>query len=114
MQDMDFSIDADHRLLLQSCLPLLNSRNDAVVLAVATLYFYLAPPVECRVISKPLIRLLRSHRETQAIILDNIVTISAIRPVCWLSCTCIITRRCSHRTSKIFMFVKKTQSTLGS
>lgn len=83
-KDIDQSIDADHRLLLSSCLPLLNSRSSAVVLAVATLFYYLAPPVECQVIGKPLVRLMRSPPEVLSVVLTNISTMSAVRPVCIL------------------------------
>ena len=36
----DSDLDEDHRLLLQSSLPLLRSRNSAVVLAVCSLHYY--------------------------------------------------------------------------
>lgn len=38
--DEDGDLDEDHRLLLQSSLPLLKSRNSAVVLAVCSLHYY--------------------------------------------------------------------------
>lgn len=38
------------------------SRPHQVVMAVAQLYFHLAPKVEVGVIAKALVRLLRSHR----------------------------------------------------
>jgi hypothetical protein len=38
--DEDSDLDEDHRLLLQSSLPLLRSRNSAVVLAVCSLHYY--------------------------------------------------------------------------
>lgn len=41
-------IDHDHRLLLNACYPLLQSRNAAVVLSVATLYIDLAPADDLR------------------------------------------------------------------
>ena len=37
------SMDSDNRLLLKVTKPLLQSRNSAVVLAVAQLYYYIAP-----------------------------------------------------------------------
>lgn len=50
-----------------------------VVLAVAQLYYHLAPRNEMGVVAKAMIRLLRSHREVQSVVLMNIATISAAR-----------------------------------
>ncbi|XP_033634375.1 AP-3 complex subunit beta-2-like isoform X1 [Asterias rubens] len=74
-----YVMDTDHRLLLRSVKPLLQSRNSAVVMAVAQMYHHLAPKNEVGVIAKPLVRLLRSHREVQSIVLSNIATMSAKR-----------------------------------
>ncbi|XP_043919639.1 AP-3 complex subunit beta-1 [Protopterus annectens] len=71
-----YVMDPDHRLLLRNIKPLLQSRNTAVVLAVAQLYWHLAPKAEVGIIAKALIRLLRSHREVQYIVLQNIATMS--------------------------------------
>ncbi|CDR03171.1 unnamed protein product [Oncorhynchus mykiss] len=57
-----YVMDPDHRLLLRNTKPLLQSRNAAVVMAVAQLYFHLAPKAEVGVIAKALVRLMRSHR----------------------------------------------------
>ncbi|XP_076204797.1 AP-3 complex subunit beta-2-like [Aptenodytes patagonicus] len=57
-----YVMDPDHRLLLRNTKPLLQSRNAAVVMAVAQLYFHLAPKVEVGVIAKVLVQLLRNHR----------------------------------------------------
>lgn len=57
-----YVMDPDHRLLLRNTKPLLQSRSAAVVMAVAQLYFHLAPKAEVGVIAKALVRLLRSHR----------------------------------------------------
>lgn len=70
------SIDPDLRLLLRNCKPLLQSRNSAVVMAVAQLYYHVAPRSEVALVVKSLIRLLRSHREIQTIVLSNIATMS--------------------------------------
>lgn len=51
-------------------------------MAVAQLYHHIAPSNEVTVIAKPLIRLLKSHCEIQNIVLSNIATLSAGRPVC--------------------------------
>lgn len=74
-------LDVDHELLLKSCIPLLQSRNSGVVLAVAKLFYYLSPATEAEKIAKPLVRLLRSHREQSYVVLSNIATMSLKRPV---------------------------------
>ncbi|XP_022105220.1 AP-3 complex subunit beta-2-like isoform X2 [Acanthaster planci] len=74
-----YVMDADHRLLLRSVKPLLQSRNSAVVMAVAQMYHHLAPKNEVGMIAKPLVRLLRSHREVQSVVLSNVATMSAKR-----------------------------------
>jgi hypothetical protein len=79
--DEEVDLDEDHSLLLKSCLPLLQSRNSGVVLAVARIYFHLAPSQEAQHLAKPLVRLLRSHRELQYIVLTNIATMACSRPV---------------------------------
>ncbi|NXE85118.1 AP3B2 protein, partial [Cochlearius cochlearius] len=71
--------DPDHRLLLRNTKPLLQSRNAAVVMAVAQLYFHLAPKAEVGVIAKALVRLLRSHSEVQYVVLQNVATMSIKR-----------------------------------
>ncbi|CDW57193.1 AP 3 complex subunit beta 2 [Trichuris trichiura] len=50
-----------------------------VVLAVAQLYYYLAPEDEVNSIARPLLRLLRSYREVQCIVLTTIASISTER-----------------------------------
>ncbi|KAF9390500.1 AP-3 complex subunit beta-2 [Podila verticillata] len=74
------TIDPDLTFLLKCALPLFQSRNSQVVLAVAKLYNHLAPAEESYKIGRPLIRLLRSHREIQFVVLNNIVAISSKRP----------------------------------
>ncbi|KAF9305699.1 AP-3 complex subunit beta-2 [Mortierella antarctica] len=74
------AIDPDLTFLLKCALPLFQSRNSQVVLAVAKLYNHLAPAEESYKIGRPLIRLLRSHREIQFVVLNNIVAISSKRP----------------------------------
>ncbi|EFA74723.1 beta adaptin [Heterostelium album PN500] len=73
-------IDIDHRLLLKSCLPLLQSRSNAVVMAVSSLYYYIAPVIEAQKVGKSLVRLLRSSPEVQYITLTNISTMVTMRP----------------------------------
>lgn len=74
--DKPYVMDPDHRLLLRNTKPLLQSRNAAVVMAVGQLYWHLAPSSEVAIVSKALVRLLRSHREVQYIVLQNIATMS--------------------------------------
>ncbi|XP_068219905.1 AP-3 complex subunit beta-2 [Palaemon carinicauda] len=72
-------MDSDHRLLLRNTKPLLQSRNAAVVLAVAQLYQHIAPRSEVSQVARALVRLLRSHREVQAVVLTNIASMSTRR-----------------------------------
>ncbi|KAL0095980.1 adaptin N terminal region-domain-containing protein [Phycomyces blakesleeanus] len=73
-------LDPDHDLLLKSCLPLFQSRNSGVVLAVARLFYHLAPAEEALKMGRPLLRLLRSHRELQYVVLANIAAMAKTRP----------------------------------
>ena len=63
-----YKMDPDHRLLLRSAKPLLNSRNASVVMTTASLYWHLAPRAEIAVT-----RLLRSHNQVQVVVLNSIV-----------------------------------------
>ncbi|XP_041826100.1 AP-3 complex subunit beta-1 isoform X2 [Melanotaenia boesemani] len=74
-----YVMDPDHRLLLRNTKPLLQSRNTAVVMSVSQLYWHLAPKHEVSIVTKSLVRLLRSHREVQYIVLQNIATMSIQR-----------------------------------
>ncbi|KAM9587901.1 AP-3 complex subunit beta-1 isoform 3-T3 [Morphnus guianensis] len=74
-----YTMDPDHRLLLRNTKPLLQSRNAAVVMAVAQLYWHLAPKSEAGIVSKSLVRLLHSNREVQYIVLQNTATMSIQR-----------------------------------
>ncbi|KAG8524584.1 AP-3 complex subunit beta-1, partial [Galemys pyrenaicus] len=49
-----YVMDPDHRLLIRNTKPLLQSRNAAVVMAVAQLYWHIAPKSEAGIISKSL------------------------------------------------------------
>ncbi|CAI6362350.1 unnamed protein product [Macrosiphum euphorbiae] len=79
INDKSTVLDQDHRLLLRNAKPLFQSRNAAVVMSVAQLYHHLAPKSEVNVIAKALIRLLRSHREVQSVVLNSIASISIAR-----------------------------------
>uniref|UniRef100_A0A665TP43 AP-3 complex subunit beta n=1 Tax=Echeneis naucrates TaxID=173247 RepID=A0A665TP43_ECHNA len=78
-ENKPYIMDPDHRLLLRNTKPLLQSRNTAVVMSVAQLYWHLAPKHEVSIVTKSLVRLLRSHREVQYIVLQNIATMSIQR-----------------------------------
>ena len=74
-----YTLDADHRLLLRQTKPLLQSRNAAVVMAVAQLYHHIAPKNDVHLVAKALIRLLRSRREVQSIVLTCIASMTLNR-----------------------------------
>lgn len=74
-----YHVDLDHRLLLRQTKPLLQSRNASVVMAVAQLYHHVAPRQEVQIIAKALIRLLRSHKEVQSVVLTCIASMSTKR-----------------------------------
>lgn len=74
-----YTLDLDHRLLLRQTKPLLQSRNASVVMAVAQLYHHIAPRNEVNIIAKALIRLLRSHKEVQSVVLTCIASMSTKR-----------------------------------
>jgi vesicle coat complex subunit len=81
-QDMDevVVLDPDLELLLKSCQPLLQSRNAAVVIAVARTYLYLGTPAYIQAAIGPLIALLRSASDVQHIALYNIVQVCLAHP----------------------------------
>ncbi|EDO32097.1 predicted protein, partial [Nematostella vectensis] len=74
-----YIMDPDHRLLLRTCKPLLQSRNASVVMAVARLYHHCAPANEVTIVARALVKLLRGHREVQTVVLSNIATMSSTR-----------------------------------
>lgn len=74
-----YALDADHRLLLRQTKPLLQSRNAAVVMAVAQLYHHIAPKNDVTVVAKALIRLLRSQTEVQSVVLTCIASMTLNR-----------------------------------
>lgn len=74
-----YTLDADHRLLLRQTKPLLQSRNAAVVMSVAQLYHHIAPKNDVMLVAKALIRLLRSRKEVQSIVLTCIASMTLNR-----------------------------------
>lgn len=77
--EKSYILDPDHRLLLRQTKPLLQSRNASVVMIVAQLYHHIAPRNEVTLVAKALIRLLRSHKEVQSIVLTSIASMSTQR-----------------------------------
>ncbi|RLN70532.1 hypothetical protein BBJ29_006750 [Phytophthora kernoviae] len=75
-------LDEDHRLLLRSSIPLLKSRNSAVVLAVATLHYYCGTHsmATSTLIGKSLVRIMRNQREIQYVVLSVISSMAISRP----------------------------------
>lgn len=73
-------VDPDLELLLKACEPLLQSRNSAVIVAVARAYRHLAPPDYLPVISGPLVSLVRGPVDVQHMALVNIVAIALQNP----------------------------------
>lgn len=69
-------MDPDHRLLLRSARPLLHSRNSAVVMAAAQLYYHVGLKNEFGGAARALVRLLRAHVEIQTIALNVIASIT--------------------------------------
>lgn len=74
-----YSLDPDHRLLLRQTKPLLQSRNASVVMIVAQLYHHVAPRNEVSIVAKALVRLLRSYKEVQSVVLTCIASMSTQR-----------------------------------
>lgn len=65
--------------MLRQTKPLLQSRNSSVVMSVAQLYHHIAPRNEVNIVAKALIRLLRSHKEIQSVVLASIASMSIQR-----------------------------------
>lgn len=78
-EQKSYFLDPDHRLLLRQTKPLLQSRNASVVMTVAQLYHHIAPRNEVILVAKALIRLLRSHKEVQSVVLTSIASMSTQR-----------------------------------
>ena len=75
-------LDPDLELLLRHALPLLQSRNSAVVVAVTRIYLYLSPSSSIYLTSAigPLISLLRAAVDIQQVVLYNIVQVALLHP----------------------------------
>ncbi|KAI9753922.1 MAG: hypothetical protein M4579_004943 [Chaenotheca gracillima] len=73
-------LDSDLELLLKACKPLLQSRNSAVIVAVARCYIYLGTAEYMDLTIGPLISLLRGPHDIQHVALHNIVSVGLARP----------------------------------
>ena len=78
-------LDDDHRLLLRCTRPLLQSQNAGVVLAVASLHFYLAPIADVPRAMRALVFAARTKPECQHVLLKNAVAMAAVQPRCFRS-----------------------------
>ena len=73
-------LDPDLELLLNSCRFLLQSRNSAVVIAVARVYLYLGTATYMSQAIGPLISLLRTSGDIQHVVLYNVVQVCLMYP----------------------------------
>ncbi|KAG6289634.1 hypothetical protein E4U46_002406 [Claviceps purpurea] len=76
----DGAVCGDLMLLLNSIKPLLQSRNSAVVVAVARCYVDVGTPEYVKLAVGPLIALLRGPQDIQRLALYNIVSVCLMRP----------------------------------
>lgn len=73
-------LDPDLELLLKACKNMLQSRNSAVVVAVARCFLYLDTTEYIDSSVGPLVALLRSPQDVQQIAMYNIVVVCLVRP----------------------------------
>ena len=79
----EMHLDPDHRLVLKSSLPLLKSRNAGVVISVAALHYYCGPrgaQVQLHQVAKAMVRILRTRREVQFVVLHSVRAMARQRP----------------------------------
>ncbi|KAI4145555.1 MAG: hypothetical protein LQ340_006236 [Diploschistes diacapsis] len=77
-------LDPDLKLYLDSCKPLLNSRNAAVVIAVTRSFLYLGTPDYLDFTAGPLVALLRSPHDLHELLFYNIVSVCLCRPTAFV------------------------------
>lgn len=78
--DQVLVLDADLALLLNAIKPLLQSRNSAVVIAVARCYANIGTPEYTKLAVGPLVALMRSAQDIEQVALYNIVSVCLIHP----------------------------------
>ncbi|VUZ52895.1 unnamed protein product [Hymenolepis diminuta] len=71
---------SDYRLLITCCRLLLFSHNAAVVLAVAQLFYHCAPKEEMPAVIRALMRILRTSKEIEYVVLSNVASMSLLHP----------------------------------
>lgn len=76
-------------------------------MGVAQLYHHLAPRSEVMVVAKALIRLLRSHREVQSVVLNCIASISTLRKVCTFTYILLEMRKKKHISKGLIFFLSR-------
>ncbi|GBG32287.1 AP-3 complex subunit beta [Hondaea fermentalgiana] len=79
---VDRPLEADHRHMLKTCMPLLLSRNSAVVMSAVSMLWYCGKRSESAMakIAAALVRLLHGPREVQYMALQAIVPIASEAP----------------------------------
>lgn len=73
-------LDPDLEILLKACKNLLQSRNSAVIIAVARCFLYLATPEYIDLAVGPLVALMRSPQDVRQVAMYNIVSVCLVRP----------------------------------
>lgn len=73
-------LDPDLEMLLKACKNLLQSRNSAVIIAIARCFLYLATPEYIDLAVGPLVALMRSSQDVRQVAMYNIVTVCLVRP----------------------------------
>ncbi|KAF5373098.1 hypothetical protein D9758_001497 [Tetrapyrgos nigripes] len=71
-------IDSDLKLLLDSCEPLFQSRNPAVVLAATRVFWYAGLPSMHIKFAGPLLRLLHTSKEVERVVLSYLLVITRV------------------------------------
>nr|CDS22201.1 AP 3 complex subunit beta 2 [Echinococcus granulosus] len=71
---------ADYHLLITASRLLLFSHNAAVVIAVAQLFYHCAPKEEMGAVVRALMRILRSTKEIEHVVLSNVASMSLLHP----------------------------------
>uniref|UniRef100_A0A0R3WLS4 AP complex subunit beta n=1 Tax=Hydatigena taeniaeformis TaxID=6205 RepID=A0A0R3WLS4_HYDTA len=77
---METMLRSDYQLLITASRLLLLSHNAAVVVAVAQLFYHCAPKEEMNAVVKALLRILRSTKEVEHVVLSNIASMSLLHP----------------------------------
>jgi AP-3 complex subunit beta len=108
-------MDIDLAMFLDCAKPLFQSRNPAVVLAMARAYYHLAPRghrlVGQELLVAPMFRLANGTGEVKALAWEIIASMSEERPVC-LACFWANIRTCSALASRARSFTSPIPPTL--